>query len=449
MEKSDNTETKPSKAIPEKDVCPICGGLGLVKRDLPISDPNFGKFEVCECQKENRQRSNVLRLYTISNLDAYRDMTFASFDISGLNNKNEVNNTLEVAFNTTQNYARHLNGWLLLMGSYGCGKTHLAAAIANEVVSMGVQTLFLTVPDLLDWLRYSFSSQETSYESRFEEIKNIRFLVLDDLGTQNTTPWAREKLFQIINHRYTHKLPTVITTNTALNEIDERMASRLQDRELVIKLQIDAPDFRNPLMDSNPSPISSLAHISDHRTFDKFSARKGEKLPADEQNSLDSAFFAAQQFAEHPDGWLVFMGTYGTGKTHLAAAIGHFRAAMGDEPIFAVVPDLLDHLRATFSPTSSASYDSVFAQVRTARLLVLDDLGTQSATPWAREKLYQVLNYRYETRLPTVITTSSTLDEIDPRIRSRMLDERVCHVFKIIVPPYKTQAAKPKSKPAK
>ncbi len=449
MEKSDNTETKPSKAIPEKDVCPICGGLGLVKRDLPISDPNFGKFEVCECQKENRQRSNVLRLYTISNLDAYRDMTFASFDISGLNNKNEVNNTLEVAFNTTQNYARHLNGWLLLMGSYGCGKTHLAAAIANEVVSMGVQTLFLTVPDLLDWLRYSFSSQETSYESRFEEIKNIRFLVLDDLGTQNTTPWAREKLFQIINHRYTHKLPTVITTNTALNEIDERMASRLQDRELVIKLQIDAPDFRNPLMDSNPSPISSLAHISDHRTFDKFSARKGEKLPADEQNSLDSAFFAAQQFAEHPDGWLVFMGTYGTGKTHLAAAIGHFRAAMGDEPIFAVVPDLLDHLRATFSPTSSASYDSVFAQVRTARLLVLDDLGTQSATPWAREKLYQVLNYRYDTRLPTVITTSSTLDEIDPRIRSRMLDERVCHVFKIIVPPYKTQAAKPKSKPAK
>ena len=449
MEKSDNTKAKASKAIPEKDVCPICGGLGLVKRDLPITDPNFGKFEVCECQKENRQRSSVQRLYSISNLDAYRDMTFESFDISGLNNKNEVNNTLEVAFNTTQNYARHLNGWLLLMGSYGCGKTHLAAAVANEVVSMGVQTLFLTVPDLLDWLRYSFSSEESSYESRFEEIKNIRFLVLDDFGTQNTTPWAREKLFQIINHRYTHKFPTIVTTNIGLSEIDERVSSRLQDRELVIKLQIDAPDFRNPLMDTNPSPISSLAHISDHRTFDKFSARKNEKLPVDEQNSLDNAFFAAQQFAEKPDGWLVFMGTYGTGKTHLAAAIGHYRAAMGDEPIFAVVPDLLDHLRATFSPSSSASYDSVFAQVRTARLLVLDDLGTQSATPWAREKLYQVLNYRYETRLPTVITTSSTLDEIDPRIRSRMLDERVCRVFKIIVPPYKTRAAKPKTKPTK
>jgi DNA replication protein DnaC len=127
---------------------------------------------------------------------------------------------------------------------------------------------------------------------------------------------------------------------------------------------------------------------------------------------------------------------YGTGKTHLAAAINHYRTALGDDPIFTVVPDLLDHLRATFSPTSNVSYDNIFNQVRTAKLLILDDLGTQSATPWAREKLYQILNYRYETKLPTVITTSADLKEIDPRIRSRMMDERVCQIYKIIVPPY-------------
>ncbi len=313
------------------------------------------------------------------------------------------------------------------------------------MISLGVETLFLTVPDLLDWLRYSFGAADVSYEERFEEIKNVRLLVLDDLGTQNATPWAREKLFQVINHRYTQRLPTVITTNVNLSEIDERVSSRLQDRELVIRIQIDAPDFRNPLLDSAVSPISSLAHISDHRTFDKFSARKNESLPADEQKSLDGAFYAAQQFAERPDGWLVLMGTYGTGKTHLAAAIGHYRAALGDDPIFAVVPDLLDHLRATFSPTSTVSYDNVFSQIRTAPLLILDDLGTQNATPWAREKLFQVLNFRYETRLPTVITTTSSLDELDPRIRSRMLDERVCRLYKIIVPAYKTQVSNRKS----
>lgn len=447
MEKSDNTKKKSSLAENKIDVCPICGGIGLVRRDVPVDDPNFGILKVCQCQKENYQRASVQRLYHISNLSAFKEMTFDNFNISGHNNEQEINQTLEVAFNTAKNYAHHLNGWLLMMGKYGCGKTHLAAAVANEVVSMGVETLFLTVPDLLDWLRYSFGSEETTYENRFEEIKNIRFLVLDDLGTQNTTPWAREKLYQIINHRYTHKLPTVITTNTGLAEIDDRIGSRLQDHTLVIKIQIDAPDFRNPMAgsnSSNPSPISSLDRISDHRTFNKFSARKSEKLADDEQNSLDKAFFAAQEFAEQPDGWLVFMGSYGTGKTHLAAAIGKFRAKMGDDPIFAVVPDLLDHLRATFSPSSSVSYDNVFSQVRTASLLILDDLGTQSATPWAREKLYQVLNYRYETRLPTVITTSSSFEEIDPRIRSRMLDERVCRVYNIIAPPFQSKATRRK-----
>ena len=213
---------------------------------------------------------------------------------------------------------------------------------------------------------------------------------------------------------------------------------------MVITIQIDASDFRNPLAEGENSPISSLAHISDHRTFDKFSTRKAEKLPSEVQESLEKALYLSQQFADKPDGWLVLMGTFGTGKTHLAAAIGHYRAGLGDDPIFSVVPDLLDHLRATFSPSSTVSYDNIFNQVKTTKLLVLDDLGTQSATPWAREKLYQILNYRYETRLPTVITTSASLEEIDPRIRSRIMDERVCLVHKIIATPYQTRALKRK-----
>jgi len=444
MENSGATNlTNIKKSI--KEVCPICGGLGYVRRDLPLDDPNFGLLEVCECQKLEAQKSSLQRLYHLSNLDAFKQMTFETFNTVGRGGKQDSNKTIEVAFNTAKNYAHHLNGWLLLMGSYGTGKTHLAAAIANEVVSLGFETLFLTVPDLLDWLRYSFGSDETTYEERFEEIRNIHFLVLDDLGTQNTTAWSREKLFQIINHRYTHRLPTVLTTNLALSQIDERVSSRLQDRELVITVQIDATDYRNPLAEGENSPISSLAHISDHRTFDKFNTRKVEKLHPDEQQSLEQALYASQQFADKPDGWLVLMGSYGTGKTHLAAAIGHYFAGLGGDPIFSVVPDLLDHLRATFSPSSTVTYDNIFNQVKTTKLLILDDLGTQNATPWAREKLYQILNYRYETRLPTVITTSASLEEIDPRIRSRIMDERVCQVHKIIAPPYQARSFKRKT----
>jgi DNA replication protein DnaC len=101
------------------------------------------------------------------------------------------------------------------------------------------------------------------------------------------------------------------------------------------------------------------------------------------------------------------------------------------------VPDLLDHLRAAFSPSSTVSYDRRFEEVKNAQLLILDDLGTQSASPWAREKLYQLFNHRYMARLPTVITTSSKMEDLDPRIRSRMLDSRLCDIYAILLPAYR------------
>jgi len=102
-----------------------------------------------------------------------------------------------------------------------------------------------------------------------------------------------------------------------------------------------------------------------------------------------------------------------------------------------VVPDLLDHLRATFSPDSTVRFDRRFEQVRSASLLILDDLGTQAMTAWVREKLFQLLNYRYNAGMPTVMTTSDTLDEIDPRMRSRMLDKRLCTIYAITAPSFR------------
>ncbi len=207
-------------------------------------------------------------------------------------------------------------------------------------------------------------------------------------------------------------------------------------RDLVSKVNIAAPDYRDSLSDSS-QPLLSTLHLHSSQTFGNFSLRESEKLPAEEQQGLAKAFRAAQQYAEHPRGWLVMIGKTFTGKTHLAAAIGNYRQKLGDSPMFVVVPDLLDHLRATFSPTSSISYDELFNQVRTAPLLILDDLGTQSASPWAKEKLYQIFNYRYNAELPTVITTSMTLEEMDPRIQSRMLDTRLCTLYALLVTPYR------------
>ncbi len=435
--------------MPGDPNCPICAGVGFVRRDLPVGHPDFGRLLICSCRQHEVTAGERQRLLRVSNLEAFRGMTFDTFKVQGRSGLGDQQaRSLQFAFQQAQQYARTLSGWLFMMGAYGTGKTHLAAAIANSVMDMGVGVIFLTVPDLLDWLRASFSSADETFEQRLDEIRNVRLLVLDDLGTQNATPWAEEKLYQIINHRYTQRLPTVVTTNLLIEEIDGRVASRLQDADLVSRVYISAPDYRSPVADGERSSISSLALLAE-QTFGTFSLRETEKLPPEDRASLQKAFDTAVTFAENPRGWLVFMGDYGCGKTHLAAAVGNFRKAAGEQPIFVVVPDLLDHLRAAFSPASTVSYDRRFEEVRSASLLILDDLGTQSATPWAREKLYQLLNHRYNGKLPTVITTAQSLDEIDPRIRSRMMDRRVCSIYAITSPAYVSRAEpQPRRKPA-
>ena len=74
-------------------------------------------------------------------------------------------------------------------------------------------------------------------------------------------------------------------------------------------------------------------------------------------------------------------------------------------------------------------YDEFFEQVRNAPLLVLDDLGVQSGTAWAKEKLDQLLTSRFNGELPTVIVTAMPLEQMDDRLRTRLTDSRLCQVF--------------------
>ncbi|MHB1296389.1 MAG: ATP-binding protein [Anaerolineae bacterium] len=427
-------ETTPSEA------CPICGGTGYVRLNVPVGDPRFGKAVPCVCTRANLRERRLSELRKASNLQHLQKMTFETFQTSGPEAP-EVAMALKEALRVANDYAQAPSGWLVLSGPYGCGKTHLAAAIANCRIQQGLPALFVVTPDLLDYLRAAYApNSPATYDQRFEEIRNIEFLVLDDLGTQNTTPWAAEKLYQLLNHRYNACLPTVITTNQLLEEMDPRLASRLKDQDLVHHIPVYAPDYRTKV---TGEMFGSLNHYED-MTFNTFSARTGE-LDRDQTSSLRGAVQLAQNYADAPINWLLLRGGYGVGKTHLAAAIANKVVRSGQLVLFVVVPDLLDHLRATFQPGSGVSYDQRFNEVRRAKLLVLDDMGTQSATPWAQEKLFQILNYRYTAALPTVITISNEAwDRLDDRLRSRFLHTRVCTIADLCVPTFQGQAAKPR-----
>lgn len=405
--------------------------------DVPPGDRRFGKAVACVCRLQMVEVNKADKLLRMSQLGMLKECTFENFMSEGLGLNPPKQRNLKLVYQRVVEYANRPAGWLILRGGYGAGKTHLAAAVANQRIKLGYPALFVNTPDLLDHLRSAFSpTSAQSYDDRFEEVRNSPLLILDDLGTQSNTEWAQEKLYQIFNYRYTAQLPTIITTNEELESIEIRIRSRMADPSISQILTLLAPDFRRAGVDQDQSDLSTLnLHID--KTFDTFDLRDQE-LPRAQADNLHRAFETAREFAAEPHDWLVLNSiAYGNGKTHLAAAIANHVSRDGDPVLFVVVPDLLDHLRAAFNPASGTTYDKRFNEVKTAPLLVLDDLGTESATAWAREKLYQLFNHRYNARLPTVITTATHIDEIDPRLASRMLDGSRCTFFLIEAPSYR------------
>jgi len=207
----------------------------MVKRMTPDGRLGGAKPEdryelaVCSCKQSDTAAKKAQRMQNTSSLTKEMEtMTFQSYDRSWD----------EAAYQAAWAFAEGkeevgVPPFLAFSGQYGSGKTHLLAAIAHHLLEAGRQPLFVVVPKLLDWLRAGFTPEKTAeklaYQQRFEAICDADVLLLDDLGAEQSTPWAQEKLFQLINHRYARRLPTVISTNWLIADLEGRIADRLLD----------------------------------------------------------------------------------------------------------------------------------------------------------------------------------------------------------------------------
>jgi DNA replication protein DnaC len=411
----------------------LCGGLGVISYDVPVDHPHFGKLFRCPNNPIEYDRERQERIRRLSNLGVFADKTFDNFEVNRPLMTRTEHESLKLAYHRAYEFAAHPNGWLLLQGTYGCGKTHLAAAIGNARLMQGDVVLFVTVPDLLDHLRSTYApSADMDYDEMFDRVRSAPLLILDDLGSENPSQWAGEKLFQLLNYRHIHRLPTVITTNVDLDLIDGRIRSRLLDEDLIRRVLITAPDYRTP-SENEHNQLTNLSHYQD-MTLDNFDTHTG--LDISGQQSLENVVRIARQYAREPRKWLTILGTYGCGKTHLAAGIANYWREQGSSVIFTTVPDLMDYLRIAFNSPGTLSLQQRFRAVQTTPLLVLDDLRPDPGSAWVRDKLFQIIEYRYNGQLPTVITSSYQIDDLDGRLRSRLTDGRRCRIVAITTPSY-------------
>ncbi len=243
-----------------QDVCPICEGSGLVVVERP--DGSRAARE-CACRLERRAarviaRTKIPRRYEHCTLESY-ETAFPS-----------ATSSLKAAHRSArkfvESYPLETGGTgLLLTGSIGVGKTHLAVGILQALVAeRGASGLFCDYRDLLKQVQNSYNRQVQSTELEIlEPVFTAEVLLLDELGAQKPTDWVWDTVAHILNTRYNNRLTTIITTNyanagplgsglsaehravreeTLGDRIGERMRSRLQ--EMCVVVEMHGMDFR-------------------------------------------------------------------------------------------------------------------------------------------------------------------------------------------------------------
>lgn len=145
-------------------------------------------------------------------------------------------------------------------------------------------------------------------------------------------------------------------------------------------------------------------------TFENFIKRQGT-----EQGYFKACKFANEFKPGAGKGLLMFGGT-GAGKTHLAVAVMQELLTKGYPCVFAVVPELLDRIKATYNRGADERENEIIQAMYSADLVVLDDLGAEQLTDWTMTKLYTIINGLYTRNTAVIVTTNCSLQELKQRL---------------------------------
>ena len=137
----------------------------------------------------------------------------------------------ETAMRYAQNFdnmGQKKNG-LFILGDIGVGKTHLAAAIANDLIQRGRPVICMTMIDMLARIKATYDKREISEGEILRVYETVPLLIIDDMGKEPPTDWGVSKIYAIINARYEGYKPTIVTSNYTDTELEKRLTPQNGD----------------------------------------------------------------------------------------------------------------------------------------------------------------------------------------------------------------------------
>ena len=384
--------TNGSGASRQTEIAPDCDRCNDSLWVLASGDGKDRNLVVVPCSCQATVDNTRSQLKTYSQLGHLERMTFDAVIPEGRAGRADEA-LFRAATETAVNFASEPSGWLVLEGSTGSGKTHLAAATVNAIIDRGSPAKYVSALDIPDLLRNERFEDDDAGGGTFISLLDAPTLVIDDLGAQQATNWFDSKIDQLLTHRFNGRLPTVIVLAKPVREMPERIALKLEDPFLSNKVDLTG---RNSPMQLNG--VNIAPSMLEAMTFEKFNPGGAEYSTSNDSESITEAFKSAKEFASsfRSKPWLVLHGTTGVGKTHLAVAIANNLIEVGSPVTFWSVSELLDRLRKTYSRGDESDFYTLFEAVRNAEILILDDLGQQNMTDWALEKIYQLISYRHD-----------------------------------------------------
>jgi DNA replication protein DnaC len=218
-----------------EEICPYCDGYGHI---ITATD-----VQLCSCLRKrtyerNLKRANIPPRYKNKDLDTFK----TEIDIQRL------------ALRQVRRFVQEFEGasecpGLFLYGAPGTGKTHLAIGALKELIARGFTGLFLNIVTLVDSLRkQSAGSIPTEEENRLQLLEEVEILVLDDLGAGRLTDFIQERIYTLVDQRYSRNQCMIVTSNLGLRKLEEQVTYPVLSRVRGMCFTVNTGDldFRNP-----------------------------------------------------------------------------------------------------------------------------------------------------------------------------------------------------------